>query len=89
MSPLGLWLLGLQLVLAATALGRQLDAAAPRTEAQAKCCERLQAIGFNSTLPVVVLETGGKSVKYKQSTSVQLCTCSSGRVAPAASTGPS
>jgi hypothetical protein len=56
------------------------DAAMPTADpALGQCCDRLEAIGFSSNLPVAVLETGGQKIKDKGvDVDVQLCTCNSG-----------
>lgn len=43
------------------------------------CCMELEAIGFSSTLPVVVMDTGGRAIdeKYVDINST-ICTCNSG-----------
>ena len=43
-----------------------------------ECCAALAAIGFSSTLPVVVINTAGKPIPHKVDTRVQVCTCSAG-----------
>ncbi|KAG7672818.1 hypothetical protein KSW81_001763 [Nannochloris sp. 'desiccata'] len=40
------------------------------------CCARLEAIGFNSTLPVVLLDSSGQLIPHHVNTFITLCTCS-------------
>lgn len=41
------------------------------------CCEQLAAIGFESNLPVVILNSGSTVIEHKIDSPIQLCTCNS------------
>jgi len=42
-----------------------------------ECCAALQAIGFSSNLPVIIIESiSGTAIEYKVDQEVKLCTCS-------------
>jgi CotH kinase protein len=40
------------------------------------CCAKLQAIGFDSPLPVVILDSAGQPIPHGVDTKITLCTCS-------------
>jgi hypothetical protein len=40
------------------------------------CCARLQAIGFNSPLPVIILDSVGQNIPHKEDVKINICTCS-------------
>lgn len=40
------------------------------------CCARLEAIGFSSPLPTIILDSLGQDIPYKVHTLTNMCTCS-------------
>lgn len=64
----------------ASADSRRILAKEPTSEGTSNvCCQGLAAIGFTSTLPVVVLDTDGKNITNKGGdVKVRACTCSEG-----------
>jgi len=40
------------------------------------CCSKLDAIGFSSPVPVVILDSSGQDIPHKVDTEITLCTCS-------------
>ncbi len=60
-----------------THLRRFLQTPSAETSSSGDCCAALAAIGFSSSLPVVVL-TSNKTIPHKVDTPVQVCTCNNG-----------
>lgn len=81
-APVLVALLGLLACTVHARSARELMHLSPASEAgqdNSACCKKLEAIGFNSTLPVAILDTGGRAIdeKYVDINST-LCTCNSG-----------
>lgn len=48
------------------------------TNADDYCCAKLQAINFQSNLPVIIVDTGNKNVTRAKTKQFEVCTCSTG-----------
>lgn len=46
------------------------------TNSPGDCCARLEAIGFKSSLLVIILDSAGKPIPHHVDTKINLCTCS-------------